>query len=55
MDIYIYIYFISWVDLYMILSMSEDVISATSERSKRVADIISERMDKNYLQIQPLL
>ena len=32
-----------------------DVISATSERSERVADIISERMDKNHIQIHPLL
>ena len=30
--------------------MSEDVISALSER-KRVADIISERIDKNHIQI----
>ena len=28
--------------------MSEDVISATSERSERVADIISKQMDKNH-------
>ena len=35
--------------------MSEDVISATSEPSKQVADIIYERMDKNHLQIHPLL
>ena len=33
----------------------EDVISATSERSKWVADIISEWMDKNHIQIHPLL
>ena len=30
--------------------MSGDVIFATSERSERVADIISERMDKNHIQ-----
>ena len=29
--------------------MSKDLISAMSERSKRVADIISERMDKNHV------
>ena len=51
----LYIDLISWVELYMILSMSEDVISATNERSERVADIISERIDKNHIQIHPLL
>ena len=30
--------------VYDFLSMSEDVISGTSERSERVADIISERI-----------
>ena len=39
----------------LFLSMSDDVISATSERSKQVPDIISKRMDKNHIQIQPLL
>ena len=40
----IYIEVISWVDF---LSMSEDVISATSEHRELVAGIISSLMDKN--------
>ena len=41
--------------VYDFLSMSEDVISATSERNERVADIISERIDKNHIEIHQLL
>ena len=35
--------------------MSEDVISATNERSERVADIISEQMDKKLYTNTPIV
>ena len=51
----------TWIQLYhgwiciWFLSMSEDVISAMSGHSEQVADIISEGMDKNHIQIHPLI
>ena len=51
LHIYIYINrgYIMGGFVYDFLSMSEDVISATSERSERVADIISEHHGREYI------
>ena len=38
-----------------VYDLSKGVLSAMSERSERVADIISEQMDKDPIQIHPLL
>ena len=51
-NIYIYRLYNGCICIWF-LSMSEYMISATSERSERVVDIIYERMEKKHIHIHP--